>query len=130
MAAMVLSGGCSESEPTAPFSGTVTYKGQPLEFGSVTFQPKAGGSLARAQIQPDGTFELMTDGRRGAPIGENSVRVTCFANQKPGATADTAGEGSLGKSLIPERYSRFTTSGLTVEVKSGENPPYEIQLTD
>ncbi|WP_425395293.1 hypothetical protein [Aeoliella sp.] len=129
-ATLGLSVGCNESATIAPFTGTVTYNGKPLEFGSVTFQPAAGGAIARAQIQPDGTFELTTDGRTGAPIGMNNVRVTCFANQKPGAAQAGDGEASLGKALIPERYSRFSSSGLTIEVKAGENPPYEIELSD
>lgn len=122
--------GCGSSDSIAPLSGSVTYKGAPLEFGSVTFQPAAGGPLARAQIQTDGTFELTTDGRPGAPVGMNNVRVTCFANQKPGAVQNSGGEASLGKSLIPERYSRFTTSGLTIDVKPDENPPCNIELAD
>jgi hypothetical protein len=115
----------------APFTGSVSYKGKPLAFGGVTMQPHRGGAIARGVIQSDGTFTMTTDGEPGAPIGANSVRVTCFTSQKPGAAATSrGGELSLGDSLIPERYSRFSSSGLTVEVKPGSNEPYVIELTE
>ena len=41
--------GCgNQDRPLAPVSGQVLYKGEPLTFGSVTFQP-AGGQPARAR---------------------------------------------------------------------------------
>jgi hypothetical protein len=32
------------------------------------------------------------------------------------------GERAYGPSLIPDRYGRFDTSGLTVEIKAGMKP--------
>jgi hypothetical protein len=123
--------GCESRSNLAPLSGSVTYNGEPLEFGSVTLQPSSGGSISRAQIQPDGTFTMTTDGREGAIIGTNRVRVTCFSSQKPGSSANAGGgEASLGDSLIPEKYSRFSSSGLSVDVKPDGNPEFTIELTD
>jgi hypothetical protein len=34
--------GCSDKPEMAPVSGTVTYRGEPLKFGSVMFQHKSG----------------------------------------------------------------------------------------
>jgi len=122
--------GCGESRPLAPVEGQVLYKGKPLEFGSVTFQPP-GGQPARADIGPGGKFVLNTPGEGdGAVIGLNKVRVTCYESQAPGKTPASEGEGGLGKSLIPERYSSYETSGITMEVKSGQNEPLIIELTD
>jgi hypothetical protein len=123
--------GFQDQTSLAPFSGSVTYNGKPLMFGGVTMQPVRGGAISRGVIQSDGTFVMTTDGKPGAPLGMNSVRVTCYPSQKPGAaTASRDGEVSLGASLIPERYARFSSSGLTVEVKRGGNEPYAIKLSD
>lgn len=122
--------GCGEGRPLAHVEGQVLYKGKPLEFGSVTFQP-AGGQPARADIGPDGKFVLTTPGEgNGAVVGFNKVRVTCYESQAPSYAAPTEGEGGLGKSLIPERYASYETSGITMEVQAGKNEPLMIELTD
>jgi hypothetical protein len=119
--------GCGDRVEVGTLSGKVTYKDKPLEFGSVMLQPVGGGPVARATIQPDGTYSIAIDGKAGAPVGVNKVRVTCYSGQRPGA-ASTTGEASIGDSLIPEHYTKFSSSGLEVEVKAGENPPYNIEL--
>ncbi|MCA9240185.1 MAG: hypothetical protein KDA37_08300 [Planctomycetales bacterium] len=122
--------GCGQQPTMAPFVGVVTYKGKLLEFGGVTMQPKGGGPVARGTIQPDGTFSVETDGKPGAMIGTHRVRVTCYTSQRPGATtASTDGEMSLGKPLIPEHYSNFSSSGLEVEVMPEGNQRVSIQLS-
>lgn len=121
--------GCGNNDrPLAPVTGQVLYRGEPLAFGSVTFQP-AGGQPARADIGPDGKFELATPGQgAGGVVGHNRIRVTSFEGQAP--TAAAAGDAPLGKSLIPERYTSYTTSGLEVEIQQGNNEPIIIELTD
>lgn len=121
--------GCDKGPALAPVKGTVIYEGQPLEFGSVMFQPENGWP-ARGKIQSDGTFELYT--RKpgdGARIGPNKVRVACFEAQGPNF-ASAAAEETLGRLLIPERYTDFDTSGITVNVKPSGNDSVEIVLTD
>ncbi len=121
--------GCGKRVETGALSGTVTYKGKPLEFGSVLLQPAEGGPASYGTIGPDGSFTAAMDGKSGVPIGVNKVLVTCYTSQRPGASSG-GGEKSVGDSLIPEHYTRFSSSGLKVEVKPGDNPPYNIQLTD
>jgi hypothetical protein len=120
--------GCGkEKRNLATVTGKVTYHGKPLSFGAVIFQPE-GGQFAVGEIQPDGTFEMVTANEgKGAVVGKNGVRVNCFekpAGSKPG------GERALGKSLIPEKYSSCATSGITVDVKPGTNEPVILELKD
>lgn len=80
------------------------------------------------QIGPDGTYSVSTDGKPGAPLGVNRIRVTCYSGQRPGADGNApGGEVSLGDSLIPDHYTKFSGSGLEVEVKPGENT-HNIEL--
>ena len=127
IAMLVVAAGCGQRPTLVPVSGRVSLAGKPLGFGSVMIQP-AAGPAARATIQPDGTFTAGTFGPGdGAIAGPATVRVACYEGQQPGAPPH-AGEPSLGKSLIPARYTQFETSGITVTVEPGM-PPLEIKLS-
>jgi hypothetical protein len=129
-AMLLVISGCGDSRPLAPVHGQVLYNGEPLRFGSVTFQPPSG-QPSRADIGPDGKFTLTTPGEgEGAVIGTNQVRVTCYESQSPDAAAPTGGEGGLGKSLIPQHYTSYATSGLTVEIKPDQTEPVILKLDD
>jgi len=122
---------CEQSGPElAPVEGKVVIDGEPLRFGSVMFQAKSG-QPARGIIQEDGTFELTTyEPGDGAHVGVNRVRVTQFASQSPKRRAENPdGEPSLGELLIPRRYTRYETSGITVTVKPDGNRDVLISLT-
>ena len=123
--------GCGRDKlDVAPAKGKVTYNGKALEFGSVVFQPEKG-IPARGDIQPDGTFVLGTYGESdGAIIGKHRVRVTCNESQRPGYTPPTGEEAGVGKSLIPKKYTRAQTSGLTEEVKAGGPNEFTFDLKD
>ncbi|HEX4412922.1 MAG TPA: hypothetical protein VH107_04785 [Lacipirellulaceae bacterium] len=119
--------GCHRGPAMVPVSGKVLYNGKPLEFGTVTFQPPHG-QPARGDIQPDGTFTLSTYRLNdGAVLGKHKVRVACYESQRPG-TVKAPGEASLGKLLIPSKYTFFEQSGLSAEIHEGENPPLVFEL--
>lgn len=108
--------------PTAPVSGKVTYQGRPLSFGRVTFFHPSGHA-AGVDIAADGAFML------NAYQGSNGVSVECSEYQRPGSKAQRSRTGN-DKSVIPVRYSAYATSGLTFEVKPGENSKAEFALKD
>jgi hypothetical protein len=111
-----------------PVSGKVLYNGQPLKFGTVAFQPPRG-QYASGDIQSDGTFELSTyRPNDGAVAGTHQVRITCYESQRPNAVK-APGEQTLGKALIPTKYTIFGQSGLTAEVKEGSTEPFVFHLT-
>lgn len=122
--------GCSEKgDQLVPISGRVYYQDKPLEFGSVMLQPMIG-QPATALIQPDGTFELETPNEgKGVRQGLNKIRITCYESQRPNNSSNRGGELALGKSLIPVRYTSYT-SGLEVNIQSDENEPLDLRLTD
>ncbi len=122
--------GCSRGPETAPAKGVVFYNDQPLPYGSIMFQPERG-QPATGQIGQDGAFEMSTFKLGdGATVGSQKVRVNCYSSQAPGEQAKpVVGERSIGALLIPQQYTSFETSGLSADVKSGENEPFEFRLT-
>jgi hypothetical protein len=124
--------GCGKGRALATLSGKVTYQGKALRFGCVTLQPESG-QPSTGEIQPDGTFRMVTLGQgNGAAVGKNAVRIACYAGQSPEARTKAAAahqEHSLGRSLIPDKYTSSETSGITVNVKPGTNEPLVLDLT-
>ena len=121
---MVVVIGCGDGRvklPTAPVAGTVTYQGKPLGTGRIVFFHPSGQATA-ADLAADGTFKL------AAFQGKDHVAVECFEPEQPSPTPK--GRLLIRKSLIPERYTDFSTSGLTFEVKPGENNKAEFTLKD
>jgi hypothetical protein len=126
VAAIVACGsGCKQTPRVVPVAGKVLYNGKPLPFGSVMFQPDQG-QAAVGDIQADGSFKLSSYGPDdGAVPGTHKVSVSCYEGHRPGK----ASGDSLGKLLIPLKYTRFGSSGLTAEVQdTAGKDPQEIVL--
>jgi hypothetical protein len=124
---MLLLAGCDRGPQIVPVTGKVLYNNAPLQFGSVTFQPPSG-QPAQGQIQNDGTFVLSTyRPSDGAVVGTHKVRIACYESQKNPA-AKGPGEQSLGRLLIPSKYTLFDQSGLTAEVRADQSGPFVFEL--
>jgi len=127
--AAVLITGCQSEWELVPVHGQVLFRGQPLAFGSVMFQPEGNGPLARGAIESDGTFVLSTlSTADGVRPGNCRVRVTSFAAQKSGTAAHEEREMSLGRSAIPRKYQSFGTSDVVIEVVPQMKLPLIIEL--
>jgi hypothetical protein len=133
--------GCGKS--TTTIEGTVTYLGKPLVYGSVTLLSSAGLTY-QGQIQPDGKFVV-----EAVPAGTFKVAVSSVGppeqpsgkgdgpNDKlPAKPAHPKGKkwkkdafSRIGWFSIPEKYSKFDESGLSVTVGQ-EVVHFDIQLTD
>lgn len=120
--------GCHHGPKMVPVKGKVTLNGRPLEFGAVFFQPSSG-QAAVGDIQPDGTFALSTYKQYdGAVVGKHKVRIACYESQRPG-TVKGPGEQSLGKLLIPQKYTLFEQSGFTADVTVDRTEPFTFDMS-
>lgn len=121
---LTLLAGCSGNSdqlPTGEVYGKVTYKGEPLTMGSVTFIPEGTGKAASGEIREDGTFTLSTYSEGdGATIGKHGVMI--ISERDTSDLPAESAEANVDLSLIPEKYGMSPqTSGLTAEVKEGDN---------
>lgn len=142
--ATVLALGCGDSTGLArryPIKGTVTYKGEPVSQGTITFSPvnPAEGRAATGTIT-DGSYYLTTavDGD-GALPGDYKVSVLSTEVDLSAAAANVQG-GSMrqddvakanreAKNLVPAKYGLPDTSGLTYKVEGSTNSA-NFDLTD
>jgi hypothetical protein len=109
--------------PTAPVAGKVTYQGKPLGFGRILFFHPSGHAMG-ADIAPDGTYTL------NAYQGNNCISVECFDCDVPGSSKERGRMMGDNNSLIPYRYLSYGTSGLTFEVKPGDENKADFNLKD
>jgi hypothetical protein len=85
----------------------------------------SGGPFARAEVQPNGTYEIhMPDGNGLAP---GWYRVTVLALEPPLAVAPGQFSGPP-RSLLPQKYGDPDLSGLTCEVKPGQDNAIDFHL--
>jgi major membrane immunogen (membrane-anchored lipoprotein) len=130
-----------------PVSGSVTYNGNPLEKGEISFVSEdLKSNIGASGTIKDGSYSLSTGGDRdGAQPGKYKVTITSKDDYVSKAQADfqkesgkdnpkfpphyTAKAAAAAKSFIPLGYSDTRTSKLTAEVKPESNT-IDFKLTD
>lgn len=140
LAPLVLGCGGSALPPgakkTAKVTVTVTYKGAPVEGANVTFVNTDGPPSANGRTDAQGKAKLKTyvDGD-GATLGSHKVIIE-KSEAVGGQTVDIDSKEynpnappATVKYLLPQKYSSIATSGLTAEVKEGQNdlPPFDLK---
>jgi hypothetical protein len=131
--------GCGSDGPTViPIRGEVLYKGAPLKDvpqGLVHYLPKTSeGRQASGRIQPDGSFVLTTFKKAdGVVPGEYDIVVSAYTTQPELTRAQVeAARGVVPKPglMIPEKYTKPATSGLSDAVDSNHSGFKRIELTE
>jgi hypothetical protein len=123
------SGGCGGSKKLVEVKGKVTVGGQPLTSGSVQFRPdKAKGNTNPAEpigeINSQGEYTLMTNGKPGAPLGAYKVTVSSTGATTPDNTKVST------QQLVNTTYNHADTTPLEKTVV--EQPAagaYDLALT-
>ena len=108
-AILVLSG-CGPAAPSlVDVRGSVTFNGKPLPKGQIAFVPEGSGQPGLGYLSSEGTYRLMSGGGRpGILPGTYRVSIT--------AIEGGSFEDETVRYLIPERFRRLETSGLSAEV--------------
>jgi hypothetical protein len=134
--------GCGSGRPPmGKVKGTVNYKGQPVANGAITFEV-AGNRPASGKISSGEIIDVVTfEPNDGVPVG--TAKVAVIANSAVASSAPPAGSdpgvgtkigadymGGNAKPLIPAKYNNPKTSGLTFEIKKGDNDLGAIDLKD
>jgi hypothetical protein len=150
-AVLVMLTACGEpaGPKTEPVSGVVTLDDKPVEGATVTFAPTGSGSAASGVTDAAGTYKLTTfRAGDGAVMGSYAVSITktegsdqanvnleglseeeamkkaAEAYYKSSSFKDMGNPRSGGtktKDLLPAKYKDAANSGLTADVKAGEN---------
>jgi hypothetical protein len=140
----------------AAADGTVTFQGKALAGATVMFVPEKG-PIAMGVTDLEGKYTLSSGALPGVAVGKAKVSVTAFPpGQSPGDTsaidkrpqppeesaafmkkaeemqkAMASGQSPQSlqpKSLIPDKYSKAETSGLSFTVEASGKNHFEIPL--
>jgi hypothetical protein len=106
-------------------TGKVTYKGQPVNEGQITFM--SAMVTATGDLGEDGSYTLSYMGRSGIPVGGYKAYIT---PPRPTTTAgdEAAVPATVEHPMIPAKYQAAATTDLTATVKEGENTfPFDMQ---
>lgn len=138
--------GCgSGPDDLNPVTGVVTLDGEPLAGATVSFSPVSEGSGRPAVGTTDeqGVYQLtdmrFTQAGPGAAPGKYHVTIskTSVAEESLpeeddpnyGDLPDPTSTGTGVESLVPEKYTDRSSSGLTATVESGANENVDFELT-
>lgn len=153
---VVLGAGCSSERgpKLAAVDGIVNYQGRPIAGATVVFVPEKG-PVAMGVTDHSGKFVLSTGTSKGVVIGPVKATIVASAGgpsdaldgvasqPKSQAEADAymkkaaemqqsiaegRGKDVLPISLIPEKYGKTETSGLSYTIKANGDNHFTIEL--
>jgi len=129
---LALASGCESGKDSfALVRGKVFYKGRPVHTGTIVFAPDVlrgtMGPLARAEIQADGSYALQTQGVPGAVPGWHRVTVLSLETSR---RSDPDGDFIRPRSALPEKYRDPELSGLSCEVRRGQDNRIDFDLRE
>ena len=108
--------GCSSSSAAA-VQGKVTYGGEPLDVGTITFIPESAAAIKTGGIIDSGAYNV--DAKIGPPPGKHRVEIR-WAKPTGIKTKNEYGEEIMKRQEgLPEKYHNQST--LTAEIKAGKN---------
>jgi hypothetical protein len=126
----VWAGGCGDSGPKRHgVSGTVTYKGQPIKSGLISFIPEGSEASAGGASITDGKYDIPD--KAGLPAGKYEVSINVpTAGGKKKAVAEDEAPGSGGeketRETLPVKYNENTE--LKAEVKDDGDNTFDFNL--
>jgi hypothetical protein len=114
---LCLAAGCGSSGGVTEVTGTVSFQGQPLKSGEVTFVD-SDGTKSFSAISAKGEYRVKGVKRGKARISVVSKARVPAGLMKPGPRDPLPSAKEEPPIVIPERYTRPESSGLSVEIDS------------
>lgn len=129
----LLLAGCGKKGPALGLlQGKVRLDGKALTVGVVQFENESAGISIWVPVDDEGKYVARTHDMPGLPVGNYKVALKPYGrwnvDPKTGLPALLAEGKKEPAPPIPPKYFTGETSGLSVEIKEGENPPFNIDI--
>jgi len=127
LALALLAVGCSSGDSGLEVSGTVMFKGTPLDQGSIQFFDKEKNQISGGSAIKDGKFTV--PGTTGIKPGTYRVVISSGeAGTKVDTTLPPGESGPPAKERIPAEYnSQSIQKPVLREIKKGEKLDFDIK---
>jgi hypothetical protein len=112
-----LAAGCGRQ--TCTVTGQVTFDGQPIELGEISFVPVDGAGTSEGAVITRGEFSCEVH------PGKKQIRIRA-SRPVPGKPADPL-MGPPREDFLPARYNDSST--MTEEIQSGQPNEFTFELT-
>lgn len=111
--------GCGKRDPFGrqPLEGVVTWKGKPIQFGSITLEPAEGQPAGATTSISDGKFSIP---RTAGPC-PGKYNVWLHAYDRVGERPTDGSEGIPPKEILPPKYQTEPATQITIEKVDEEN---------
>jgi hypothetical protein len=108
--------GCSGGPATGEVSGTVTYDGKAVPFGSIAFYPADGKGPSTGGTITDGKYSVSK-----VPVGTMKVRISGAKDMKEQKMSydEKAPPVFTSSELLPPKYSDDKATELKYDVQAG-----------
>lgn len=105
--------GCGKSDPLKrqAVNGEITLEGTSLAAGTITFDPKTGGTMSGATVT-NGKFHIPQES--GLPAGDYVVRLSSAGDELAPAEEAPGESNRLAVELIPPEYGSESTQTVTI----------------
>jgi hypothetical protein len=101
--------------------GKVTFKEEPLTFGTIIFTSVDDRKTYGALIEPDGKFQFYPPAKPKPGKYKVTVSLATVAAASMSAKKDGPGKSKDGKGIVlPDRYKSPDTTDLEAEVRGGD----------
>lgn len=108
--------GCSSNSGVA-VEGQVTYAGEPLDVGTITFLPASGDGVKGGGLIENGQYKV--EQKLGLAAGQHRVEIRWSKATGKKSKNEFGEEIAVRQEGLPNKYHSDST--LTAELKSGEN---------
>lgn len=108
--------GCS-SDDRAGVDGKVTYDGESLDVGTITFLPSSGEGIKCGGLIEKGAYKI--DPKLGPMVGSHRVEIRWAKPTGKKSRNEFGEEIAVRQEGLPEKYHKNST--LTADIKSGNN---------
>ena len=119
--------GCEKSGPKRnAVAGTVTFKNEPIKYGTISFRSVGDGKYVGTAEIKDGKYSIISE--VGLPAGDYDVAITYPDPKVPAPRGDEPpGVAPIVREMLPAKYNDQSELKATIKDGANDNVNYDLK---